>query len=196
MQPCLMLHLHRLRPHSPCLCNQSVTPVVPPFNHVTTLLSKETDCVGVVPSGHSYVDHLKHLNERDGEVEVDSVAEVQSEGHEEADRHDPQHVEAHGHGALDLHHMQHLQATTARVMSRCQATSKIHTHTEGTARTPACRCASFESETCIPGAFLFVTPPCSSTMCATNGFCTVTCCYPCKHSRQHWEVGTVTRCRV
>lgn len=79
-------------------------------------------------SEQTRADHLEHLNKGDSEVEVDSVAKVQSERHEEADRHDPQHVEAHGHGALDLHHMQNLQATTARVVSTCQATFKIHTY--------------------------------------------------------------------
>ena len=48
--------------------------------------------------------HLEHLDEGDGEVEVDSVAEVEGEGHEEAHRHDAQHVEPHRHLALDLHH--------------------------------------------------------------------------------------------
>ena len=58
--------------------------------------------------GRPYAPHLEHLDEGDSEVEVDGVAKVQSERHEEADRHDAQHVEPHGHSALHLHHMQHL----------------------------------------------------------------------------------------
>lgn len=56
--------------------------------------------------------HLEHLDEGDSEVEVDRVAEVEGEGHEEAHRHDAQHVEPHCHLALDLHHLQNLQQTT------------------------------------------------------------------------------------
>ena len=40
--------------------------------------------------------HLEHLDERDGEVEVDTVAKVQRERHEEADWNDPCHVEGEG----------------------------------------------------------------------------------------------------
>lgn len=50
------------------------------------------------------VAYFEHLDEGDCEVEVDSVAEVKGEGHEEAHRHDAQHVEAQGHLALDFHH--------------------------------------------------------------------------------------------
>ena len=58
--------------------------------------------------GRSCAHHLEHLDEGHSEIEVDSVAKMQSERHEEAHRHDAQHVEPHGHTALDLHHMQHL----------------------------------------------------------------------------------------
>lgn len=57
----------------------------------------------------SCLHHLEHLDEGHGEVEIDSVPEVQGKRHEEAHGHDLQHVEAHGHRALDLHHMQDLQ---------------------------------------------------------------------------------------
>lgn len=67
--------------------------------------------------GKSVAHHLEHLNKGDSEVEVDSVAKVQGERHEQAYRHDPKHVEAHGHSALDLHHMHHLQDTTTGVVS-------------------------------------------------------------------------------
>ena len=50
------------------------------------------------------VAYFEHLDEGDCEVEVDSVAEVEGEGHEEPNRHDAQHVEAQGHLALDFHH--------------------------------------------------------------------------------------------
>lgn len=69
--------------------------------------------------------HLEHLDEGDGEVEVDRVAEVQGEGHEEAYRHDAQHVEPHRHLALDLHHLQDLQQITAKCTQGFSADSVV-----------------------------------------------------------------------
>ncbi len=59
----------------------------------------------VVAAASVAVAYFEHLDEGDCQVEVDSVAEVECEGHEESHRHDAQHVETHGHLALDFHHM-------------------------------------------------------------------------------------------
>ncbi len=51
------------------------------------------------------VAYFEHLDEGDCQIEVNSVAEVEGEGHEEPHWHDAQHVEAQGHLALDFHHV-------------------------------------------------------------------------------------------
>lgn len=62
----------------------------------------------MIAGGGAAVAYFEHLDEGDCQVEVDSVAKVEGEGHKKPHRHDAQHVETHGHLALDLHHPQHL----------------------------------------------------------------------------------------
>lgn len=52
--------------------------------------------------------YLEHLNEAHSEVQVDLVAKVEGEGHEQADGHHAHHVKARCDGVLDLHKPEYL----------------------------------------------------------------------------------------
>ena len=59
---------------------------------------------------------LEHLDEGDGEVEVDRVAKVQRERHEEADWQDARDVELPCQRALHIHHLDHLYQRHRRAL--------------------------------------------------------------------------------
>ena len=56
---------------------------------------------------HAY---LEHLNEGDGKVQVDDIAEVQSKRHEQTDWHNACQVELQGDGLLGLNQPKHLHS--------------------------------------------------------------------------------------
>lgn len=51
---------------------------------------------------------LQHLDEGNRQVQVDHVAAVQCQGHEEADGHDPCEIISRGHVVLDVHQLEDL----------------------------------------------------------------------------------------
>ncbi len=62
--------------------------------------------------------HLQHLDERDSQVQVDDIAEMEREGHEQADGHNSGHVEGKRDGLLCFNQLEDLRATCLTWLDR------------------------------------------------------------------------------